>query len=60
MARGGAVLAPTFPGLRMQWVDVRDLADFILARCEALDAATCDAGLRIVLTPALWGREVRG
>lgn len=41
MAQGpGKVLAPSFPGFQMQWVDVRDVCDFTLARCEALDADT--------------------
>ncbi len=39
IAQGGMVVAPSAPGQRMQWVDVRDLVEFILARCEALDGS---------------------
>ncbi len=39
IAQGGTVVAPSAPGQKMQWVDVRDLAEFILSRCEVLDGS---------------------
>jgi len=38
--QGGRMIAPAPAERQMQWVDVRDLAEFTLSRCEALDPGT--------------------
>lgn len=55
IARGGAVLGPTFPGLGLQWVDVRDLCPWVIRLAEARTTGTFNvAG---PLQPITW-REV--
>ncbi len=47
VAGGGEVLAPGPPSYPVQWVDARDLAEFILSMCEAGTGGTFSA-----VTPA--------
>jgi len=48
VARGGEVLAPSGPELALQWIDARDLADFMVGALERGVAGTynavCEAG----------------
>lgn len=48
VARGGEVLAPSGPELALQWIDARDLADFMVGAIERGVAGTynavCEAG----------------
>lgn len=43
IARGGEVLAPGAPDDPLQWIDVRDLADWLVALCEHGTAGTFNA-----------------
>jgi len=49
--RGGEVLAPGSPDDPLQWIDVRDLAEFIVKAIEDGTAGTFNA----VTPPAKWG-----
>jgi 2'-hydroxyisoflavone reductase len=40
IARGGAVLGPTFPELGLQWVDVRDLCPWLIRLAESRTTGT--------------------
>jgi len=48
VARGGEVLAPSGPDLALQWIDARDLADFMVGALErgvtGTYNAVCEAG----------------
>jgi 2'-hydroxyisoflavone reductase len=53
IARGGEVLAPGSPDDPLQWIDVRDLADWLVALAEHTTASTFNAiGPN---RPARWG-----
>jgi 2'-hydroxyisoflavone reductase len=53
IARGGTVVAPGSPGDPLQWIDVRDLADWLVTLCEHGTVGTFNA---IGPTkPARWG-----
>ena len=57
IARGGAVLGPTFPELGLQWVDVRDLCPWVIRLAESRTTGTFNvAGPS---QPVVW-REVLG
>src|SRR5882724_1786007 len=53
IARGGDVLAPGDPGDPLQWIDVRDLADWLVALAERGTAGTFNAVAPD--HPAHWG-----
>lgn len=43
LARGGEVPAPEHPGCRIQWIDVRDLATWMVAMVEAREVGVFNA-----------------
>jgi 2'-hydroxyisoflavone reductase len=53
VARGGDVLAPGSPGDPLQWIDVRDLADWLITLVE--HGATGTFNAIGPTTPARWG-----
>jgi 2'-hydroxyisoflavone reductase len=53
IARGGSVLAPGAPDDPLQWIDVRDLADWLVTLVEHETAGTFNA--LGPATPARWG-----